>query len=80
MNWVLLCSEPQAWKRLISDTLSTGERVNLISSIFSDRKEVAAVGLLSGNNAQTFVDVMDAVNIHTLSPHEDEWAHSKIVG
>jgi hypothetical protein len=41
---------------LISDTLSTHERVSLIAMIFSDPNQVKAVANLSGEDAQTFVD------------------------
>lgn len=59
-------SEPQAWKQSISDTLSRQERVSLITSIFSDRNEIEAVELLSGNDAQAFIDVVDEVSVHTF--------------
>ena len=63
-----MCSELPAWKRLISYPLSTGERTSLLISIFDDRNEAEAVGHLFGGDAQTFVNVIDEVRIHTLLP------------
>lgn len=60
-----MCSVP-AWKQLIKDTLSTHQRVSLISSIFSHQSEIDVVELLSGNDAQEFIDIIDEVSI-TLS-------------
>ena len=60
-------SEPRPWKRLISDiTLSKHERVSLITCIFSDSNEVESVRLLSGDDAQAFIDVIDEVSVHTF--------------
>ena len=60
-------SEPRAWKRLISDTaLSKHERVSLITYIFSDSNEVESVRLLSGDDAQAFIDMIDEVSVHTM--------------
>lgn len=50
-----------AWRRLISQPLPTDERVSLIATIFSDRNEVDTVNLLRGDDAQTFVNVIDEV-------------------
>jgi len=69
LNWfdcVTLCSDPPPWKRLISYTLPTHERISLITSIFSDRGEVEAVGQLSGDDAQTFIDIINEVGVCTL--------------
>ena len=61
-------SRPPAWKQLISPTLATHKRIPLIESIFSDHDEVEVVGHLRGDDAQAFVDVVDEVSFHTLSP------------
>ncbi|KAF9645728.1 kinase-like protein [Thelephora ganbajun] len=58
---LLTPADPQAWKRLISHTLSTSERISLITSIFSDRDEVEVLRNLSGNDAQALINVMDEV-------------------
>lgn len=50
------------------------ERVPLITSIFSDRNGVEAVGLLSGNDAQAFVDVIQGVSALTLRIPNDRMA------
>jgi hypothetical protein len=66
---VIACSGPPVWKRLISGSLSTHERVSLITSIFSDDDEVEAIGQVSGEGAQNFVDVVyEASLLVRLSP------------
>ena len=70
---VLMCREPPTWGKLIRNDLPTHERVSLITSIFSDRNQVESVGLLSGSDAQAFVDVIDEVNIRTLLPQRIGW-------
>ena len=57
-----LRSDPPAWEQLISHTLSTHERISLIVSIFSDRNQVKVVEGISGDDAQNFIDVIDAVS------------------
>jgi len=57
----IACSDCPAWKRLISDTLATYERISLITVIFSDRNQVKRVRNLSGDDAQAFVDKIDEV-------------------
>ena len=49
------------WKRLINRPLSADERISLITTIFSDRNETEAVSHLCGDDAQSFVDVIDEV-------------------
>ena len=56
-------SSPPAWKRLISPTISTEERIDLIKSIFSDCDEVEVLEYLSGNDSKALVDVMDEASI-----------------
>ena len=45
----------------IDSHLSTDERISLITAIFSNRDETEAIKLLCGEDAQTFVDVIDQV-------------------
>jgi hypothetical protein len=46
---------------LIDHPLTTAERISLITDIFSDSDEVEAVKCLSGDDAQSFVDMIDEV-------------------
>jgi len=48
-----------AWRHLISCPLPTDKCIPLIKAIFHDRDEVNTVNHLSGDDAQTFVDVID---------------------
>lgn len=73
LDWVLTCSVLRAWVRLISDTSARLPG----SSIFSDRKEIGAVRLLSENDAQAFVDVIDEVVSPALLPLKDGFVDSK---
>ena len=57
----LTCSGTPAWKRLINRPLTSKERISLITDIFSDRDETEIVKNLSGEDARSFVDVIDQV-------------------
>jgi len=57
----LVCSTSTPWKRLIYLSLTTHERVSVVSAIFSDRSEIEVVNCLCGNDAQSFVDAIDEV-------------------
>lgn len=59
-----------AWKRLIGRFLTRDERVPLIKTIFSDRDEVEAVKCLRGDDAQSFVDVVDEVLLRSFISEE----------
>jgi len=48
-----------AWKQLINYTIATRDRIPLITTIFSDRGEAEKVRRLSGDDAQTFIDMVD---------------------
>jgi len=63
-----VCSGISDWKRLIDNPLSTDERISLITSIFSDRNKAKVVGHLTGDDAQTFIDVTDEARLQFLSP------------
>ena len=56
-----LLSNTPAWKCLIERSLTPDECTSLIADIFSDRDEAEAVKHLHGDNAQSFVDVIDEV-------------------
>lgn len=71
LDWPLMCSDPPAWKQLISYPLPAQECISLITSIFSDYNESKLVGYLSGDDAQIFSDVVDKVNLDILSPQDN---------
>jgi len=48
-----------AWKRLLSKTITTRERVSLVITIFSDHNRVEIPRHLSRDDAQTFIDIID---------------------
>jgi hypothetical protein len=62
-----LCSQGPAWKRLTSHIFNMPERISLITEIFSDHNQVDAVGNLSGDDTQDFIDVIDEASTCTLS-------------
>ena len=64
-------SDLPAWRQLINPALTTRERVSVNMAIFSDRDEVDIIERLCGNDAQTFVDVIDKVRLHTLPPRKN---------
>ena len=55
-DYLPIYSEHPFWKRLITDTLTTDERISLITTIFLDKDQIEMVRGLSGVDAQTFVD------------------------
>ena len=55
---------------MISDTLTTDERVSLITIVFSDDNEGKRVRNVSGDDAQAFIDLIDEVSLCTLSPQK----------
>lgn len=61
-----LLSDPSAWKKLIKH-LPTEERLSLIRHIFSNHSEAEVFRYLSGDDAQTFIDVIDEASLHTIS-------------
>ena len=63
-----MCSEVPAWKRLISYTLTINERISLITTILLDNNQVEMVRNLSGDDAQTFVDMLDEASFCTFLP------------
>ena len=67
----LACSGVPAWKRAVELPLASDEQISLITHIFSDRDEIEVVEHLYGDDAQTFVDVMNKVV--PCSPVPEEW-------
>ncbi|KAF9642512.1 kinase-like protein [Thelephora ganbajun] len=63
----ILLVEGSTWGRLISHTLVTHERISLIETVFSDRNQVEMFEHLSGDNAQTLIDMLDEV-LDNLGP------------
>ena len=59
--------EPEACRRLISLAFSTHEVTSLIEAIFTNKAEIRMVRSLSGDAAQTFVDVVHKVRFRVLS-------------
>ena len=53
------------WKRLIDSPLTTDERVSLITDLFSDRDKIDTLKVLSGRDAQSVIDVIDEVLVHS---------------
>ena len=61
----LRCSDNPLWKHLINRSLTTDERVSLITDLFSDRDEMEALKGLSESDAQSFIDLIDEVPPHS---------------
>ena len=61
-----------AWKRLISHPHGADERISLITEVFN-HGETQAVRRLTGDDAQSFVDVIDEVFPDPFVT--GEWAH-----
>ena len=53
------CSNPPAWRRFTNYTVAARDRIPLITTIFSDHGEAKMVRRLSGDDAQTFIDMVD---------------------
>ena len=63
-----------AWKRLINSPLPLDGQISLIAEVLSDRDEIEVVKGLSGDEAQSFADVVDKVLPFSL--HEDRLGDS----
>ena len=59
----LTCSRIPAWKHLVDRPHTADERVSLITVIFSDPNETEVVKGLCGDDAQSFIDVIDQVSL-----------------
>ena len=55
-----------ARKKSIAPTLPPNERVDLVVCTFSDPDELGMLEYLVGNDAQTFIDVIDEGSVHIL--------------
>ena len=61
---LLAPSDIPAWKCLIDRSLTPDERISLIADIFSDHDETKAAKCLHGDDAQSFVNIIDEVLLH----------------
>lgn len=57
-------SQEQVWRRLIARTVPRDELPSTIEAILSER-ETNVIDLLTGGDAQAFIDIMDEVRYHT---------------
>ena len=55
------------WKNLIDQSLTTDERIYLVTAILSDGHETEAVKNLHGSYAQIIVDALDQVRSRSRS-------------
>lgn len=62
-----LCSGSPTWKRLITCPPTTHEWISLTTTILSNHDEIEAVSNLCGDDAQSFIDIMDEVPHQTLA-------------
>ena len=62
---LLRYSDIPVWKHLTDGPLTTDERISLIADLFSDRDAVGTHRALSESDAQSVVDVMDEVLVHS---------------
>ena len=60
-DYFLVCRGAPAWKRLIDRPHATDKRISLITDLFSNGDETEAVKCLCGDDAQSFIDVIDEV-------------------
>lgn len=58
----LKSSRLPGWERLINRPHTTDERISLITDIFSDPDQTEVIQDLRGDNAQSFIDVVDEVS------------------
>ena len=58
-------SDVPVWKHLVDSPLTTDERVSLIADLFSGPDEIDTLKSLSESDAQSAVDVMDEVLVHS---------------
>ena len=66
--------EKQALQRLVSRSAPQDELPSVIETVVSNVKAVDIVNCLKGDDAQTFIDVIDEVCHHTIS-----WPRSRFV-
>ena len=77
---ILVEPEAPACRRLISLAFSIHEVTSLIETIFENEAEVRMVRGLSGDAAQTFIDVVHKVHLHVpLFPRHSILTFSSLV-
>ena len=64
-NRLLRCSDIPVWKHLTDSPLTTDERASLIASLSSDRDEIDILKALSKSDAQSVIDAIDEVLVHS---------------
>ena len=62
---LLRYSDISVWKHLTDDALTADERVSLIADLFSDPDEIDTFKTLSESDAQSAVDAMNEVLVHS---------------
>ena len=65
--WLSPAPDPPACRSLISHALSPHEAISLIQKILASESEIKAIGDLSGDDAQAFIDVIYEVRLRTRS-------------
>lgn len=64
---IIVDLDAPACRRLISHAFSPHEIIPLVEAVFTSQDEVKMIGYLRGDDAQTFIDVIDEVRPHTPS-------------
>ena len=62
-------SDKRALQRLVSDSVPHDELLPLIELVVTNVKAASIVGFLKGNDAQTFIDMIDQVCMVLFHPH-----------
>jgi len=65
-------SQEQAWRRLVARTVPHDELPSVIEAVLSGR-ETNVVDLLTGSDAQAFIDIMDEVRYTLLFPRRGQF-------
>lgn len=63
-GYFLIYSEIPAWKKLITQVLTTDECISRITAVFADSDQVKMVKNLTGDDVQSFIDKIDEVGSH----------------
>lgn len=58
-----MCSNPPAWKKLITCSSTVGEHITLVESIFSDHDEVEVFDYLHKDDAQALINIIYEASI-----------------
>ena len=62
---LLSYSDIPVWKTLIDNSLTTDERVSLITDLFSNRDATDSLNTLNESDAQSVIDAIDEVLVHS---------------